>query len=114
LSGESTPSLSTATALAAAELLGSERFELRVVKRLAACQRKRSISALWRETVLATLAATHAATHAAQHVGLAALLVQVEQARIVKRRPRPLRARSAAARIAAKFDLALQSWSSSA
>jgi hypothetical protein len=51
-----------------------------------ACQRKRSISALRRETVLATLGATHAA----QHVGLAALLVQVEQARIVKRRPRPL------------------------
>jgi hypothetical protein len=39
-----------------------------------------------RENVLAALAATHAA----QHVGLAALLVQVEQARIVKRRPRPL------------------------
>ncbi len=57
-----------------------------------ACQRKRSISAL-RENVLAALAAPHAA----QHVGLAALLDQVEQARIVKRRPRPLRARSAAA-----------------
>jgi hypothetical protein len=57
---------------------------------------------LRRENVLATLAAAHAA----QHVGLAALLVQVEQARIVKRRPRPLRARTAAAaRIAAEFDL---------
>jgi hypothetical protein len=62
--------------LAAAELLGSqrvrERCELRVVKQLARVQRKRSISALRRETVLAALAATHAA----QHVGLAALLVQ--------------------------------------
>jgi hypothetical protein len=56
-----------------------------------ACQRKRSISALRRENVLAPLVATHAA----QHVGLAALLVQVEQARIVKRRLCPLRARSA-------------------
>jgi hypothetical protein len=64
-----------------------------------------------RENVLAALAAAHAA----QHVGLAALLVQVEQARIVKHRPCALRARSAAAaRIAAEFDLGLQSWSSSA
>jgi hypothetical protein len=53
-----------------------------------------------RENVLATLAAVHAA----QHVGLAALLVQVEQARIVKRRPRPLRVRSAAARPSSTWD----------
>jgi hypothetical protein len=49
--------------------------------------------------------------HAAQHVGLAVLLVQVEQALIVKA---PLRARSAAARASRpEFDLGLQSWSSS-
>jgi hypothetical protein len=111
LSGASTASLSTA--LAAAELLGSQRFESAVSCASSngsrACQRKRSISALRRENVLAALAAAHAA----QHVGLAALLVQVEKARIVKRRSHPLRARSAAARIAAEFDLGLQSWSSS-
>jgi hypothetical protein len=108
LSGASTASLSTA--LAATELLGSQwvrkRCELRVVNGSRACQRKRSTSALRRENVLAALAAAHAA----QHVGLVALFVQVEKARIVKRRPHPLRARSAAAaRIAAEFDLELQS-----
>jgi hypothetical protein len=58
-----------------------------------ACQRKRSISACGAKTY----SPRWQRAHAAQHVGLA-LLVQVEQARIVKRRPRPLRARSAAAR----------------
>jgi hypothetical protein len=110
LSGASTASLSTA--LAAAELLGSqsvrERCELRVVKRLARVPEEAVDLGVRRENVLATLAAAHAA----HHVGLTALLVQVEQARIVKCRPRPLRARSA--RITAEFDLGLQSWSSSA
>jgi hypothetical protein len=109
-SGASTASLSTA--LAAAELLGSqsvrERCELRVVKRLARVPEEAVDLGVRRENVLATLAAAHAA----HHVGLTALLVQVEQARIVKCRPRPLRARSA--RITAEFDLGLQSWSSSA
>jgi hypothetical protein len=60
---------------------------------------------LRRENVLATLAATHAA----QHVGLAALLVQVEQAQHFQTPVTPTRARSAAAaRIAAEFDLGLQ------
>jgi hypothetical protein len=65
LSGSSTASLSTA--LAATELLGSqrvrERCELRVVKRLARVPEMRSISALRRENVLAALAAVHAAQH---------------------------------------------------
>jgi hypothetical protein len=111
LTGASTASLSTA--LAPAELLASQRFENAAScvssNGSRACQRKRSVSALRRENVL--VLATLAAAHSAQHVGLAALLVQVEQARIVKRRPRPLRAR---ARISAEFDMRLQSWSSSA
>jgi hypothetical protein len=59
--------------LAAAELLGSqrvrERCELRVVKRLVRVPEEAVDLGVWRENVLA-----------AQHVGLAALLVQVEQA----------------------------------
>ncbi len=113
LSGASTASLSTA--LAAAELLGSqrvqERCELCVVKRLARVPEEAVDLGVRRENVLAALTTAHAA----QHVGLAALLVQVEQARIVKRRPRPLRARTASARASRpEFDLGLQSWSSSA
>jgi hypothetical protein len=83
---------------------------LRVVKRLARVPEEAVDIGVRRENVLAALAAVHAV----QQVGLVALLVQVEQARIVKRRSRPRRARSAAARIAAEFDLGLQSWSSSA
>ncbi len=110
LSGASTASLSMA--LAAAELLGSQRFESAVSCASSNGSPKEAVDlGVRRKNVLAALAAAHAA----QHVGLAALLVQVEQARIVKRRSRPLRARSAAAaRIAAEFDLGLQSWSSSA
>ena len=70
LSGASTASLSTA--LAADELLGSQRFESAVSCASSngsrACQKKQSISVLRRETVLAALAASHAA----QHVGLSA------------------------------------------
>ncbi len=70
------------TALAATELLGSQRVrehcELRVVKRLARVPEEAVDLGVRRENVLATLAVTHAA----QHVGLAALLVQgIEQAR---------------------------------
>jgi hypothetical protein len=59
---------------------------LRVVKRLARVPEEAVDLGVRRENVLAALVATHAS----QHVGLAALLAQVEQARIVKRRPRPL------------------------
>jgi hypothetical protein len=69
-SGASTASLSTA--LAAAELLGSQRFESAVScpssKRLARVPEEAVDLGVRRENVLATLAVAHAA----QHVGLGA------------------------------------------
>jgi hypothetical protein len=76
---------------------------LRVVKRLARVPEEAVDLDVQRENVLATLAAAHAA----QQVGLVALLVQLN------RRTSQTPATPTRARIAAEFDLELQSWSMS-